>query len=443
MSEFKVSKFLGKGSYGSVSKVLRLTDNLEYAMKEVKIKSMNQKEREEAVNEIRLLASVHHPNVVQYHEAFVEDDKLCIVTEYCCEGDLQSLIARQKSKNKYFDEEYIWTLFGQMLLGLQAVHNLGILHRDLKSANIFLDTGDVVKIGDLGVAKLVKNTERGGLTRTQVGTPYYVAPEIWNAKPYDTKCDIWSLGVLLYELLTLRRPFEAQNMNELRSRVLQNNYKTVPTFYSKELQDIVKKMLVLDPAQRPTVNALLSMPAVTKKMSTALPETVRTALDSRAKATDAKVPVAKGKPVKSTIKVPRNLTQLHLPTPNYPAPARDENKEPDVVSTAAPLFGVPVKLPEISPKHFAPQPPAAHRGMMVGGAGAAGGMASVAAQQQLHHYAQRRHAPSMHAQGAQAVGAYPGASVAPSRQPTAPAGVPSGVAPRPPQYMRRVDPLRY
>lgn len=113
--------------------------------------------------------------------------------------------------------------------------------QDLKSPNIFLLNEEEIKIGDLGVSKVIKNDR--GVTKTQVGTPYYVAPEIWRKKPYDAKCDIWSLGCLLYEVAALRRPFEADNLNNLIQKVYQNRWQSLPSFYSRELHDLVKSLL--------------------------------------------------------------------------------------------------------------------------------------------------------------------------------------------------------
>jgi len=147
-ADFEVLKFLGKGSYGSVYKVLRKADGREsgwflskiisvrmilgfdrYALKEVNIRYMSQKEREEAVNEIRILASFSHPNIIRYCEAFIEDDKLCIITEFASHGDLLSKIKKRHSTRRYFSEDMIWSFFIQLCVGLQYLHGRNVLHR--------------------------------------------------------------------------------------------------------------------------------------------------------------------------------------------------------------------------------------------------------------------------------------------------------------------------
>jgi len=105
-------------------------------------------------------------------------------------------------------EKQIWHYFVQIVRGLKALHDLKIVHRDIKCANIFLTKDGVVKLGDLNVSKVAK----GALLKTQTGTPYYASPEVWKDRPYDNKSDIWSLGCVLYEMITLLPPFRATSM---------------------------------------------------------------------------------------------------------------------------------------------------------------------------------------------------------------------------------------
>eukprot|EP00741_Cyanophora_paradoxa_P020945 tig00021319_g20220.t1 len=332
LADFKIIKFIGKGSYGSVYKVLRKSDEKEYAMKEVNIKPMSQKEREEAVNEIRLLASVANPFVIGYYEAFSEGDKIFIVTEYAENGDLGRKIKRCKAKNEYFDENLIWSYFLQLCSGLKALHNLNILHRDMKAQNIFLMSNDMIKIGDLGVAKLLKE----GNAQTQVGTPYYMSPEIWKNRPYDKKSDIWSLGCLLYELITYRHPFESNSWKGLANKVLKGQYQEIPGHYSAELRDMVRCLLVTDPLRRPAVNEILQMPAVQRRMHLLpIPDGY------------VGVPVDRSNSsLLDTIKVPRNLDKLRsrLPASNYPSlpSTPDERREaglPPINEALGPISG--------------------------------------------------------------------------------------------------------
>ena len=139
LKDFKIEKLLGKGAFGSVWIVTRIEDGTKYAMKRVKIAQMNQKDKENALNEIRILASLDHPNVIAYHEAFFDDESLTlnIVMELADDGDIESKIKQNQKSRQAFEENTIWMFLIQILNGLKYLHDNKIMHRDLKSANIF------------------------------------------------------------------------------------------------------------------------------------------------------------------------------------------------------------------------------------------------------------------------------------------------------------------
>lgn len=114
-------------------------------------------------------------------------------------------------------------------MGLKALHDVQILHRDLKSANVFCNRDGSAKLGDMNVSKIAK---KGGLLYTQTGTPYYASPEVWKDQPYDSKSDIWSLGCVLYESITLKPPFRADDMAGLYKKVIKGVYPKIPTHFS-------------------------------------------------------------------------------------------------------------------------------------------------------------------------------------------------------------------
>lgn len=213
LKEFEQIKEVGKGAFGSVCLVKRKADSNVYAMKRVKISQLNKKEQENALNEVRILASISHPNIIGYKEAFFDEETttLNIVMEYADDGDLESKIQKHIKNKTNFSENDLWNYVIQMISGLKALHDIKIMHRDLKSANVFLMKSGIVKLGDLNVSKVVKM----GLVYTQTGTPYYASPEVWADKPYDYKSDIWSIGCVLYELCNLKPPFRGNNLEQL------------------------------------------------------------------------------------------------------------------------------------------------------------------------------------------------------------------------------------
>lgn len=317
-SDFKVVRLLGKGTYGAVYKVIKRSDNEEYAMKEVSIKDLKKREQEDAVNEIRVLASIKHRNILRYCDAFLEKKNLYIVTEYAKAGDLHRRIEKFKKARKRMPEDLVWVFIHQMCAGLHSLHRMKILHRDLKPKNIFVtgESGNKVMLGDLGCAKLMKNQ----MAKTQIGTPYYMAPEIWEHKPYGPKADMWSLGCIIFEMCQFSPPFLADDMAGLSRKVRTQGAPSISKQYSTDLQALVKRLLSKHPGNRPTAADMLAMDPMVKRHSL-LPETP---LDNRwnhKHQQDYEGHVKKG--VLSTIKVKRAQSRyeplnLKLPQPAYP-----------------------------------------------------------------------------------------------------------------------------
>ena len=263
IEDFKIGKVLGKGAFSSVLLVKRIQDNKTYAMKRVKIGQLSYKDKQNALNEIRILASLSHTNIIGYKEAFFDDisQTLNIVMEFADDGDIQSKIKNNQKKKLYFTEDTIWNLLIQILEGLNYLHENKIMHRDLKSANIFLNKEGIVKIGDLNVSKVTQF----GFASTHTGTPYYASPEVWKDHPYDYKCDIWSVGVILYELCTLKVPFRGTNLKTLVKNINSGKYEPIPRNYSKELSLILNMMLVVNPNKRKSAKELLELNFVKEK----------------------------------------------------------------------------------------------------------------------------------------------------------------------------------
>lgn len=127
-------------------------------MKKVKMGKLSEREKQNALNEVRILASIHHPNIIGYKEAFFEEStqSLCIVMEFADGGDLLGKISDLKKKGSRFEEKEVWQYFVQIARGLKALHDLKICHRDIKCANVFLTKDGIIKLGDLNVSKVAK-----------------------------------------------------------------------------------------------------------------------------------------------------------------------------------------------------------------------------------------------------------------------------------------------
>jgi NIMA (never in mitosis gene a)-related kinase len=149
------------------------------------------------------------------------------------------------------------------LRGLKTLHDLKIVHRDIKCANLFLTKEGVVKLGDLNVSKVAKM----GLLSTQTGTPYYASPEVWKDRPYDHRSDIWSLGCVLYEMITLLPPFRASSMAGLATKVTKGQYGPIPQQYSVDLSQMIRSMLQVEPRNRPTIDKILATPGLVRHLT--------------------------------------------------------------------------------------------------------------------------------------------------------------------------------
>ena len=265
MENFEIINKLGSGGFSKVYKVKRKLDNKIYALKKVQILNLSEKQKLSSLNEIRVLASINSKFVVNYKEAFLDekDSTLCLVMEYADRGDLSNRIKEQKKKGKYFNEKDIWRVFIQLVKGLKALHDLEILHRDIKSSNIFLFSDGTAKLGDLNVCKILSNNILG---HTQAGTPSYAAPEVWLEKPYGLKSDIWSLGCVLYEMISLHCPFRGENVVELYSKILVGEFSRIPNKFSDELNWIVLHMINLDVDKRLSCDEILKCQYIRKRM---------------------------------------------------------------------------------------------------------------------------------------------------------------------------------
>ena len=304
LSDFEIGKILGKGAFGMVCLVKRKFDGKTYAMKRIKIVQLSDKEKENSLNEIRILASLSHKNIIGYKDAFFDQKSktLNIVMEFADDGDISSKIKYNLKNKKQFEENIIWQYLIQILEGLHYLHEKKIIHRDLKSANIFLMKDNTVKIGDLNVSKINKL----GMAHTQTGTPYYASPEIWLDQPYDYKSDIWSLGCILYELCQLKPPFHGTSLKNLGMNIQRGMYKPIPDNYSNELKSIIGMMLQKNPNQRPTTGQILGCDIIVRKINELKIITKYSGGEEKSG-------------LIATIKVPRNLGEINksLPMSKY------------------------------------------------------------------------------------------------------------------------------
>lgn len=264
--KYDMLKCVGSGTYGKVYKALRKADSKIVAIKVINIRKMDRAGIDSILNEIRILSSISNPYIVEYYEAFIDlsETHFHIVMEFVGGGDLANAIKISQRDKIRINEKQIWSYMIQILKGIVDLHKLNIIHRDIKPANIFL-TEDYkrIKIGDMNVSKVLKQD----LTKTQIGTPYYLAPEIWNKKAYNFKADVFSLGALVFELAALKHPYEARSTSELHYKIKHSKIPKLPSHYSDDLNYIVYKCLTKEQVVRPTAEQLLNSKIIQKKIT--------------------------------------------------------------------------------------------------------------------------------------------------------------------------------
>lgn len=231
-------------------------------VKIIKIKNIPKKEREATKMEVDLLRRLHHPNIVRYIDSFLSNnnESLCISMEYCDGGDLASQI--KNARRKLFSEDKVLHWFVQISLGLHYMHSNKVLHRDLKTQNIFLLGNGRLVLGDLGISKVLEGTM--DFAQTCIGTPYYMSPEIFKNKPYSYKSDVWALGCVLYEMTTLNHAFDANSINGLAQKIIKGKYPPIHNKYSRYLRELIAQMLAPEPKQRPDLDQILRKPFIRK-----------------------------------------------------------------------------------------------------------------------------------------------------------------------------------
>ncbi|XP_062826111.1 serine/threonine-protein kinase Nek4 isoform X4 [Anolis carolinensis] len=264
LGEYAFLRAAGKGSYGEVSLVRHRRDHKQYVIKKLNLKHASRRERKAAEQEAQLLSQLKHPNIVTYRESWEgEDGFLYIVMGFCEGGDLYHKLKEQKGQ--LLPESQVVEWFVQIAMALQYLHEKHILHRDLKTQNVFLTRSNIIKVGDLGIARVLEN--QYDMASTLIGTPYYMSPELFSNKPYNYKSDVWALGCCAYELVTLKHAFNAKDMNSLVYRIIEGKLPPMPKDYSIQLKELIRTMLSKKPEERPSVRSILRQPYIKHQIS--------------------------------------------------------------------------------------------------------------------------------------------------------------------------------
>lgn len=273
-----VVRTVGRGSYGEVQLLRRGGDGKQYVVKKLNLRSVSSRERKAAEQEAQLLSQLHHPNIVTYRESWEGDDGLLyIVMGFCEGGDLYHKLKEQKGT--LLSESQVVEWFVQIAMALQYLHEKQILHRDLKTQNIFLTKTNIIKVGDLGIARVLEHQH--DMASTLIGTPYYMSPELFCNKPYNHKSDVWALGCCAFEMATLKHAFNAKDMNSLVFKIIEGKLPPIPKEYSQQLEQLISSMLSRRPEERPDVKAILRKSYIKGHIASFLEATKAKAIKTR------------------------------------------------------------------------------------------------------------------------------------------------------------------
>eukprot|EP00406_Dinophysis_acuminata_P005082 CAMPEP_0179237378 /NCGR_PEP_ID=MMETSP0797-20121207/14408_1 /TAXON_ID=47934 /ORGANISM="Dinophysis acuminata, Strain DAEP01" /LENGTH=526 /DNA_ID=CAMNT_0020944655 /DNA_START=136 /DNA_END=1718 /DNA_ORIENTATION=- len=232
---FEEVSLVGRGHSASAQLVRETETGEHFLAKCVSLADLTEHDQAFAHQEVFLLQALRHPLIVAYHDSFLVEgqDVLVIVMEYCDGGDLRMLINEKAKSGEHFSEDRVMTWFAQIVLALQFIHSEKVLHRDLKTSNIFLSKESYsIKLGDFGISRVLEGTADAAVT--MVGTPYYMSPEVCRNEPYSWKSDVWSLGCVLYELCMLKHAFASSSLLGLVYKIVSDHYEPIPSFYSKD-----------------------------------------------------------------------------------------------------------------------------------------------------------------------------------------------------------------
>jgi serine/threonine protein kinase len=264
-------KKLGEGGFGKVYLVedLHAQRHLR-VLKEVNVGGVagaggggggSEEAAQQALAEVQVLRQLRHPNIIEYHDCFCPSPtQLCIVMGYADGGDLEQRLAQRRGQPLPEAQVVEWLL--QLLLALKHMHDRKILHRDIKCQNIFLMRNNTLKLGDFGISRTLDHTLQKACT--QIGTPFYISPEMCQERPYDHKSDMWAVGVVLYQLMALRQPFQASSMPELVRKIVSQRPPPIGGLWSADLRNLLSALLQKDPGLRPSANEALRLPFVRK-----------------------------------------------------------------------------------------------------------------------------------------------------------------------------------
>ncbi|CAL4930313.1 unnamed protein product [Urochloa decumbens] len=258
VGEYELLRPIGSGAYSQVWLGRHRARGTEVAVKEIAMERLSSKLRESLLSEVDILRRIRHPNVIALHDSIKDQGRIYLILEYCRGGDLHAYLQRHRRVSETVAKHFI----RQLASGLQMLRDSNVVHRDLKPQNILLvenNENSLLKIADFGFAKFLQPF---ALAETLCGSPLYMAPEVMQAQKYDAKADLWSVGVILYQLVTGIPPFNGDNQIQLLKNILRSREIQFPSGceLSHDCIDLCRKLLRLNSVERLTVDEFVHHP---------------------------------------------------------------------------------------------------------------------------------------------------------------------------------------
>ena len=273
MGPYDVLEQIGKGAFGAAW-IIQTRGNdsnppRRFVLKKIPLARLSERQRHLSLQERQLVAALRHPYIVPYHRSWIErSHTVCIVMRHCDGGDLASAAWRARRRRERFPERTLRLWLAQLLSALAYLHSERVIHRDVKTGNVFLTSSGDAMLGDFGLARVNDANATDDVQATStVGTPHFMSPEMLRGAKYGFAADVWSLGCVMYELTTLRQPFTAFNMEGLRRKILTSppaafiqpgkEGEEDASLYGDGWRATIRSMLRKAPEERPSASELL------------------------------------------------------------------------------------------------------------------------------------------------------------------------------------------
>ena len=255
-NDFTLIKILKKNDFYTIYQSIKNNNkNKFYSIKNIFLNKISNDEINDYIKDCKILKLLKNSFILKIYNYYLTEENLLIIFEYLNGGFLSEFLSLQRKKKSLIKEEIIWKIYIQLILGLNKIHNNNIIHRDLKTQNIFLTKHFNVKIFDFKKSKILNDNKE--FSNSFIGTPYYFSPEMILKKKYNFKIDVWAIGIILYEICTLKKPFVGKNVEELNKNILKGKFKEINKIYSKELKKVLNMLLIHQQEKRPNVYDLI------------------------------------------------------------------------------------------------------------------------------------------------------------------------------------------